>query len=132
MAGLPQPSQKHFDTRVWQALAGFSPAQPVFVESESARIGALRVPEPLLVRMRAHPLPEARQYAELMLQELRKVIPSFLRRVDIAERGGRWRAVHPGTGKPIGWPRELRCSLISTHLLQVSDAARRCARFPRP
>lgn len=46
--------------------------------------------EALLVRMRAHPLPEARQYAELMLQELRKVIPSFLRRVDIAERGGRW------------------------------------------
>ena len=28
--------------------------------------------------MRAHPLPEARVYAELMLEELRKVIPSFL------------------------------------------------------
>ncbi len=46
--------------------------------------------EMLLLRMRAHPLPEARQYADLMLHELRKVIPSFLRRVDIAERGGRW------------------------------------------
>ena len=46
--------------------------------------------EALLVRMRAHPLPEARQYAELMLHELRKVIPSFLRRVDLADRGGRW------------------------------------------
>jgi thymidylate synthase ThyX len=46
--------------------------------------------EMLLLRMRAHPLPEARQYAELMLVELRKVIPSFLRRIDIAERGGRW------------------------------------------
>jgi hypothetical protein len=40
--------------------------------------------------MRAHPLPEARQYADLMLHELRKVIPSFLRRVDLADRGGRW------------------------------------------
>ncbi len=46
--------------------------------------------EALLLRMRAHPLPEARSYAELMLHELRKVIPSFLRRVDVAERGGRW------------------------------------------
>lgn len=46
--------------------------------------------EALMLRMRAHPLPEAQQYAELMLYELRKVIPSFLRRVDLPERGGRW------------------------------------------
>ncbi len=46
--------------------------------------------EALLLRMRSHPLPEARHYAELMLHELRKVIPSFLRRVDIPERGGVW------------------------------------------
>jgi thymidylate synthase ThyX len=46
--------------------------------------------EALLLRMRAHPLPEARQYAALMLPELRKVIPSFLTRVDRPERGGAW------------------------------------------
>ena len=46
--------------------------------------------EALLLRMRGHHLPEARFYADLMLEELRKVIPSFLRRVDIADRGGRW------------------------------------------
>jgi thymidylate synthase ThyX len=46
--------------------------------------------EMLLLRMRAHPLPEARHYADLMLHELRKVIPSFLKRVDLADRGGRW------------------------------------------
>ena len=44
--------------------------------------------EALLLRMRSHPLPEARHYADLMLHELRKVIPSFLRRVDLADRGG--------------------------------------------
>lgn len=43
--------------------------------------------EALLLRMRAHPLPEARHYADLMLTELRKVIPSFLKRVDVADRG---------------------------------------------
>ena len=46
--------------------------------------------EALLLRMRAHPLPEARIYADLMLTELRKVIPSFLKRVDLPERGGVW------------------------------------------
>lgn len=46
--------------------------------------------EMLLLRMRAHPLPEARHYSDLMLFELRKVIPSFLRRVDLPDRGGRW------------------------------------------
>jgi thymidylate synthase ThyX len=46
--------------------------------------------EMLLLRMRAHPLPEARHYADLMLTELRKVIPSFLQRVDRDDRGGAW------------------------------------------
>jgi thymidylate synthase ThyX len=44
----------------------------------------------LLLRMRAHPLPEARAYADLMLEELRKVIPSFVARVDRPDRGGVW------------------------------------------
>jgi thymidylate synthase ThyX len=46
--------------------------------------------EQLLLRMRAHPLPEARRYADMMLTELRKVIPSFLQRVDVPARGGEW------------------------------------------
>src|SRR6266516_3949116 len=46
--------------------------------------------EALLLRMRAHPLPEARGYAEMMLEELRKVIPSFLTRVDRDDRGVAW------------------------------------------
>jgi thymidylate synthase ThyX len=46
--------------------------------------------EQLLLRMRNHPLAEARQYADLILTELRKVIPAFLTRVDVPERGGRW------------------------------------------
>ncbi|HVL93863.1 MAG TPA: FAD-dependent thymidylate synthase [Acidimicrobiales bacterium] len=52
--------------------------------------------EALLVRMRAHPLPEARSYAAMMLEELRKVVPSFLRRVDMASRGGAWSEYQAG------------------------------------
>ena len=48
--------------------------------------------EQLLLRMRASPLAEVRDCAALMLAELRKVIPAFLRRVDVPERGGAWSA----------------------------------------
>jgi len=44
--------------------------------------------EALLVRLRAHPLGEARACGEAMLRELRKVIPAFLTRVDRPDRGG--------------------------------------------
>jgi tRNA 2-selenouridine synthase len=56
LGGLPdedQPTQKAFDSAVWHALQGFDTARPVFVESESRKIGALAVPETLLERMRA-------------------------------------------------------------------------------
>jgi len=43
--------------------------------------------EALLIRMRAHPMPEARAYADLILTELRKVIPSWVKRVDVDDRG---------------------------------------------
>jgi thymidylate synthase ThyX len=46
--------------------------------------------EALLLRMRANPLQEVRDYADLMLVELRKVIPSFLKRVDLPDRGVAW------------------------------------------
>lgn len=53
MPGQPQPSQKHFDTRIWQALRHFDPAQPVYVESESKKVGNVAVPEALILAMRA-------------------------------------------------------------------------------
>ena len=43
--------------------------------------------EQLLMRLAVHPLAEMREYGELMKVELRKVIPEFLKRVDVEERG---------------------------------------------
>ncbi|MEB0134832.1 tRNA 2-selenouridine(34) synthase MnmH [Actimicrobium sp. CCC2.4] len=51
----PQPSQKMFETRLWQALSAFDPAREVFVESESKKVGNVRVPEQLMERIRASP-----------------------------------------------------------------------------
>ena len=53
--GSPQPGQKQFESRVWDALRRFDPARPVIVESESKKVGDLRVPEKLIERMRASP-----------------------------------------------------------------------------
>ena len=50
-----QPTQKHFETAMFDALSAFDPARTVFVESESKRIGRLQVPDELLAAMRAAP-----------------------------------------------------------------------------
>src|SRR3954471_13384491 len=46
--------------------------------------------EQLLLRLLASPLPEARHAGALALEELRKVIPAFVKRVDMPDRGGAW------------------------------------------
>ena len=46
--------------------------------------------EGLLLRLRSDPLAESRELADRLLTELRKVIPSFLTRVDVPDRGGAW------------------------------------------
>ncbi len=53
--GQPQPTQKRFDTLVWDAVRRFNPARPVFVESESRKVGNVAVADALIERMRASP-----------------------------------------------------------------------------
>ena len=82
------------------ALRGLLPAASL---SNVGIYGTGQSYEMLLLRMRSHPLAEARQYADLMLHELRKVIPSFLQRVDRPDRGGEWseylQRTHQQTGQ---------------------------------
>ena len=63
---------------------------PAATQSNLGIYGTGQAFEALLLRLRAHPLAEARSCADAMLEELRKVIPAFLTRVDAPERGGRW------------------------------------------
>jgi tRNA 2-selenouridine synthase len=53
LPGEPQPSQKMFESRIWQKLRSFTAMRPVYVESESRKIGNLRVPEKLMDKVRA-------------------------------------------------------------------------------
>ncbi|MEO8082078.1 MAG: tRNA 2-selenouridine(34) synthase MnmH [Caldimonas sp.] len=63
--GSRQPTQKHFDSRIRETLVQLDPARPVFVESESKKIGDLRVPEALITAMRGSPC----LWLELRLEE---------------------------------------------------------------
>ena len=79
-------------------LRGMLPAATI---SNVGIYGTGQAYEQLLLRMRAHPLREVRDCAELMLVELRKVIPAFLKRVDVPERGGAWSAYLEETRREI-------------------------------
>jgi thymidylate synthase ThyX len=46
--------------------------------------------EQLVLHLLAHPLAEAQAYGQMLLEELQKIIPSFVVRVPKPDRGGRW------------------------------------------
>lgn len=90
------PKQEGDSNFVWRStirakacddLRGLLPAATT---SNVGIFGSGQAYEALLIRMRSHPLAEAREYADLMLTELRKVVPSFMRRVDAPGRGTDW------------------------------------------
>ncbi len=69
--GLAQPTQKRFDTLIWEALRRFDSTRPVFVESESKKVGNVVLPLALVDAMRASPclnlvLPDAQRVALLL------------------------------------------------------------------
>lgn len=48
----PQPSQKAFETGLWNALRQLDPSRVVYVESESKKVGGVHVPDVLMERIR--------------------------------------------------------------------------------
>jgi tRNA 2-selenouridine synthase len=69
----PQPSQKSFESSIWQVMRNFDPQRVVFVESESKKVGNLRVPAGLMEAIRASPcialhLPQAAR-VELLMED---------------------------------------------------------------
>jgi thymidylate synthase ThyX len=65
---------------------------PAATRSNVGIFGSPQAYEALVLRLRAHPLAEARDLAEAILVELRAVVPAFTRRLDQPERGGVWTA----------------------------------------
>jgi tRNA 2-selenouridine synthase len=94
--GVPQPSQKRFDSLVWDALRGFDTTRAVFVESESKKVGNVAVPERLMERIRQSPcinlqLPMAER-VQLLLEDYAYFVANpahFCNRLEVltAQRG---------------------------------------------
>ena len=53
--GIPQPTQKAYDSLIWAALKSFDASRPVYIESESKKVGNVAIPEGLITAMRAAP-----------------------------------------------------------------------------
>lgn len=70
LPGVPQPSQKRFETLIATALESLDLSRPLYVEGESARIGRLSLPLPLVARMRAAPCIEVESTPEARLAYL--------------------------------------------------------------
>jgi thymidylate synthase ThyX len=105
-AALIEPMQRYFAARYPRApqdsegvhraairakaldtLRGMLPAA---TQSNVGLFGTGQAYEALLLRMHAHPLEEVRTCGAQMLEELRKLVPALLTRVDQADRGRRW------------------------------------------
>jgi tRNA 2-selenouridine synthase len=70
LPGVPQPSQKGFETQLMTALEPFDLTRTVYVEGESARIGRVALPIPLVARMRESPCIEVQATSETRLAYL--------------------------------------------------------------
>lgn len=87
--GLPQPSQKRFDSLIWDALRQLDPKRVVYVESESKKVGNVAVPNALITAMRASPCIDLQLSDEervaLLLEDYRFFVddsPHFCRRLE--------------------------------------------------
>jgi thymidylate synthase ThyX len=79
--------QRSIKAKALDLLRGLLPASTL---SHVGIFASGQAYEQLLLRMLASPLPEARQFATMILEELKKVMPSFVARVERPERGGEW------------------------------------------
>ena len=84
----PQPVwERSIKAKALDAMRGLLPAASL---SHVGVYASGQAYEQLLLRLLASPLPEAREFGERALGELRQVIPAFVKRVDMPDRGGAW------------------------------------------
>lgn len=83
LPGDPQPSQKMFESLVLARLRRFDPAQPIFVEAESKKIGDVRVPDALMEVMRASPCIAVDMGTALRVALLKDEYAHFLAQPDL-------------------------------------------------
>ncbi len=91
-ARLPGQADAKARTRAIRALA-LDICRALLPAATVSNVGIFASPQALeqvVMRLRAHPLPEANAYAERVATQLMAVIPDFLTRLDRPDRGGAW------------------------------------------
>jgi thymidylate synthase ThyX len=84
----PEPAwRRSIRAKALDLLRGLLPASTL---SHVGIFASGQAYEQLLLRLFASPLPEAREYGAMILEELAKVIPSFVAGVERPDRGGEW------------------------------------------
>jgi thymidylate synthase ThyX len=86
--GEPEgPWQRSIRAKALDLLRGLLPAATL---SHVGIYASGQAYEQLILRLMASPLPEAREYGGMILAELKRVMPSFVSRVERPDRGGAW------------------------------------------
>ncbi len=86
--GEPEgPWQRSIRAKALDLLRGLLPAATL---SHVGIYASGQAYEQLIMRLLSSPLPEAREYGGMILGELKRVMPSFVSRVDRPDRGGEW------------------------------------------
>ncbi|MBU3594403.1 tRNA 2-selenouridine(34) synthase MnmH [Polynucleobacter sp. 71A-WALBACH] len=75
---IEQPTQKAFETHLWNAFNSLDPAKIVFVESESKKVGGLHIPDPLMERIREGQCIELRSSANTRVSWLLREYQHFV------------------------------------------------------
>ncbi len=147
LPGEPQPSQKMFESRLWQKLKSLDSKRPVFIESESRKVGNLTVPEPLIARMwqsRCVWLETATEVRVALLlrdyHHFTEDAPALCGRLDclvtLAREGENQRLERKSRRRTVAGfrdpdsPGTLRSCVRQVHCPQLSKARRRHSRAP--
>ena len=79
---IEQPSQKGFETALWNALRKLDPSKTVFVESESKKVGGLHIPDALMEKIRNGACIELRSSTQTRVSWLIREYHHFLTDTD--------------------------------------------------
>ena len=83
----PAAHERAIKAKALDLLRGLLPASSL---SHMGIFASGQTYEQLILHLLAHPLPEARSYGQMILDEVKAVMPSFVTRVERPDRGGEW------------------------------------------
>jgi tRNA 2-selenouridine synthase len=79
---IEQPSQKGFETELWNAFRTLDPNKPVLVESESKKVGGVHIPDALMEKIRNGACIELRSSTQTRVSWLIREYHHFLSDTD--------------------------------------------------